>query len=157
MPERAFDRDQVAHFTPEYHPRTPGDIRRRTIAVLGERGVELDVGAELAIELTVTELVTNAMLYGGIAGRLDVFLYLEPGDFLTVEVWDGAGTVVPVVTQAADDDDGGRGLALVAGLVERLWWEPVGGFAKRVCARIALRTPAEPMPDPSRGRQPAAA
>ncbi|MFD9593095.1 ATP-binding protein [Kitasatospora sp. NPDC059973] len=155
MSERAFDRDQIAHFTPEYHPKAPGDMRRQTIAALSEHGVGLDAGAELAIELTVTELVTNGMRYGGIVGRLDVFLYLETGGFLTVEVWDGEGAVEPVIKQAADDDDSGRGLALVAGLAERLWWERAS-FAKKVCARISLRTPAESALDPRRDPQPAA-
>ncbi|WP_345695757.1 ATP-binding protein [Kitasatospora terrestris] len=157
MPERPFDHIRIAHLRLECQPKAPGEARRQAMAALRERGIGLDDDTALAVELTVTELVTNGMRYGGIVSRLEVFLYLEAGGFLTVEVWDGEGTVEPVVTRAADDADGGRGLALVAELVEHLWWECADNFAKKVCARIALRTAAEPKPDLHRDRQPAAA
>lgn len=69
--------------------------------------------ADLA-ELVVTELATNALRHG--IGPIDIRLSL-PGNNLRIEVHDhGPGR--PVLRQATTDDEQGRGLALLDGLIK---------------------------------------
>ncbi|GAA2138443.1 hypothetical protein GCM10009760_19790 [Kitasatospora kazusensis] len=133
---------RVAHWTPEYGPAVPGQMRRAVRAKLTEWGARPDDGALLALDVTVSELVTNAIKFGGVIGRLDLFLYLDD-ETMTVEVWDGEGPTQPHIPDADDHDESGRGLHLVNTLVERLWCTRDGcEFAKKVCAEIPLTTPA---------------
>lgn len=60
--------------------------------------------------LLVSELVTNALLHGGGGIRLLVRLVL---DGLQIEVCDGGGGV-PRQRSSSEDDEHGRGLAIVA-------------------------------------------
>ncbi|MFF3395098.1 ATP-binding protein [Streptomyces sp. NPDC002669] len=72
--------------------------------------------------LCVSELVTNAVLHGVPPGRgLRVRLYWEQaGGVLRIEVHDsGDGEVRPRDSGAAHDEEGGRGLLLVAALADR--------------------------------------
>ncbi|MFF9570870.1 ATP-binding protein [Streptomyces sp. NPDC014685] len=72
--------------------------------------------------LCVSELVTNAVLHGVPPGRgLRVHLYWEQaGGVLRIEVHDsGDGEVRPRDPGAAPDEEGGRGLLLVAALADR--------------------------------------
>jgi anti-sigma regulatory factor (Ser/Thr protein kinase) len=69
--------------------------------------------ADLA-ELVVTELATNTLRHG--IGPIDIRLSL-PGNNLRIEVHDhGAGR--PVRRRATADDEQGRGLALLDGLIK---------------------------------------
>jgi PAS domain S-box-containing protein len=65
------------------------------------------------VELVVSELVTNAIRYGGTPVRLRLIRDRE----LIVEVSDG-GHTSPHLRRAATEDEGGRGLFLVAQLTE---------------------------------------
>jgi anti-sigma regulatory factor (Ser/Thr protein kinase) len=70
-------------------------------------------------ELIVSELVTNAMVHGD--GQIEVRLSCAARGDLWVEVRDdGAGR--PVRQRPGTDDEWGRGLALIDGLIE-----PYGG------------------------------
>jgi len=69
--------------------------------------------ADLAA-LLVSELVTNAFCHGEGIARLDVSL---AGGDLRVEVHDDGGGR-PVRRQPNADDEAGRGLALIDGLIE---------------------------------------
>lgn len=74
--------------------------------------------AELA-ELVVTELATNALRHG--TGPIDISLS-SPGNNLAIEVHDhGAGR--PERRETTTDDEQGRGLALLDGLID-----PNGGM-----------------------------
>ncbi|WP_406384226.1 ATP-binding protein [Streptomyces sp. NBC_01618] len=72
--------------------------------------------------LCVSELVTNALLHGVPPGRgFRLRLYLEPADgILRIEVHDsGDGEVRLADSWAASDEEGGRGLRLVAALADK--------------------------------------
>jgi anti-sigma regulatory factor (Ser/Thr protein kinase) len=69
--------------------------------------------AELA-ELAVTELATNALRHG--TSPIDIRLSLH-GNTLSIEVHDH-GASRPVPRQATADDEQGRGLALLDGLIK---------------------------------------
>lgn len=69
--------------------------------------------ADLAA-LVVSELVTNAICHGGGTSRMGVS---HSGGELRVEVHDG-GQGRPVRRQPGADDEAGRGLALIDGLIE---------------------------------------
>jgi anti-sigma regulatory factor (Ser/Thr protein kinase) len=91
-------------------PAEVGRARRHARGTLRAWG--LQGHAELA-ELVVSEVVTNALRHG--AGPVDVCLSYGCGE-LRVEVHDdGAGR--PVLRQATDEDEDGRGLVLLDGLL----------------------------------------
>lgn len=88
---------------------------RRT---LGEWG--LDHLADPA-ELVLSELLTNAVRHARTpAGRLVETRYERMPEGIRIEVHD-AGDRLPQMRRAADDDEGGRGLALVDVLTGRRW------------------------------------
>jgi serine phosphatase RsbU (regulator of sigma subunit)/PAS domain-containing protein len=62
-------------------------------------------------ELVISELVTNAVRYG--IGRVEVRLILDRNRVLTCEVADASNTQ-PRLLRAAETDEGGRGLFIVA-------------------------------------------
>ncbi|MFF5185699.1 ATP-binding protein [Streptomyces sp. NPDC000345] len=70
--------------------------------------------AVFATELIVSELVTNAIRYGS----TPIELRLIRGSTLICEVSDGSSTA-PHLRRARIFDEGGRGLLLVAQIVER--------------------------------------
>lgn len=76
-------------------------------------GCGLGEHSDLA-ELVVSELVTNALCHGD--GLIEMRLSYAGGD-LRVEVHDG-GTGRPVRRDVAADDEHGRGLELLDGLIE---------------------------------------
>ncbi len=86
-------------------------------------------------ELVVSELVTNAIRYG----RPPVRLRLIRGESLTCEVFDGSDTT-PHVRRAAPDEEGGRGLFLVARLTER-WGTRYTSDGKTVWSEQPLPPP----------------
>ncbi|MFB7330806.1 SpoIIE family protein phosphatase [Streptomyces adustus] len=96
-------------------PADPGEVARaRSLAgdKLGEWGVADEVA--FIVELVVSELVTNAIRHGGSPIRLR----LIREDELIVEVSDG-GHTAPHLRRAGSEDEGGRGLFLVAQMTER--------------------------------------
>lgn len=89
------------------------------------------------IELLLSELVTNAVRHGD--GEIDVCLALARGQ-LRIEVHDG-GHGRPVLRPPTPDDIGGRGLALIDGLIKAhggVWGvvEDASGPGKAVFAAI---------------------
>ncbi|MEU6371624.1 SpoIIE family protein phosphatase [Streptomyces sp. NPDC046909] len=96
-------------------PVEPGEVARAR-SLVRDRLAEWDVdeSAAFVVELVVSELVTNAVKYGGAPVRLR--LIRERG--LIVEVSDG-GHTSPHLRRAASEDEGGRGLFLVAQLTRR--------------------------------------
>lgn len=72
-------------------------------------------GLAFSTELVISELVTNAIRYGTGPRRLRI---LRDGPSLICEVADGSSTS-PHLRRAADTDEGGRGLFLVAQFTQR--------------------------------------
>ena len=83
---------------------------------------------EETVTLLVSELVTNAVIHGG--GEVEVLVRLLPKT-VRVEVMD-ASEVALAPRVASDQDDSGRGLALVESLARRWGVDPVAGGGKTV-------------------------
>ncbi|MET9972757.1 ATP-binding protein, partial [Streptomyces sp. NPDC006356] len=105
--------------------RTRADAVRRLAAW------ELD-DLGFTTELIVSELVTNAIRYGG--GPIQ--LRLIRGRTLIIEVSDGSASA-PHLRRARVFDEGGRGLLLVAQLAQR-WGTRPAPTGKTIWAELAL-------------------
>ncbi|MEU3855171.1 SpoIIE family protein phosphatase [Streptomyces sp. NPDC029554] len=86
------------------------------------------------VELVVSELITNAIKYG----RDPIRLRLVQDQGLIVEVSDG-GKSSPHLRRAANEDEGGRGLFLVAQLTER-WGTRHTPRGKTIWTLVPLRS-----------------
>ncbi len=109
---RLLDPSQVADWDIPGDPAAVSGIRAQVSRRLEEWGLE-----ELAFstELVISELVTNAIRYGTAPRRLRI---LRDGTSLICEITDGSSTS-PHLRRAADTDEGGRGLFLVAQFTQR--------------------------------------
>jgi anti-sigma regulatory factor (Ser/Thr protein kinase) len=101
---------------------------------------DLHAHADLA-ELIVSELVTNALRHG--AGPIEVHLFYRCDD-LRIEVRD-AGQGRPVRREVTDDDECGRGLLLLDGLLDihgGAWGvrDDKDGAGKTVYVEVSLTT-----------------
>ena len=97
-------------------PEQVAEARRLVAGYLRDRGEE---DGEVAV-LLVSELVTNAILYGH--GPLELRAHTE-GSALRIEVRDQEPTSPPVLRGDAElTEIGGRGLQLVDTLADRWGW-----------------------------------
>ncbi|MFE2046707.1 SpoIIE family protein phosphatase [Streptomyces sp. NPDC059477] len=108
---RALDADRVAEWVVPADPVAVGEIRALVTRQLSAWGLE---GSAFTTELILSELVTNAIRYGGSPIRVRVLRDRA----LICEVFDGSSTA-PHLRYAAMTDEGGRGLFLVARLADR--------------------------------------
>lgn len=94
--------------------------------------------AETAV-LLLSELVTNAVRHSHVRGRhIEVRCLVVGGVTLRVEVSD-AGDGLPVLRTAAEEDESGRGLALVAALAADWGVQPrLHGIGKTVWCELSL-------------------
>ncbi|WP_344445301.1 SpoIIE family protein phosphatase [Kitasatospora nipponensis] len=131
----ALDTRHVARWDLPADPAVVAEVRAWTTAQL--HAWELD---ELAFvtELTVSELVTNAIRYGA----LPIQLRLIKDRTLICEVAD-ANSTAPHLRRARIFDEGGRGLMMVAQLTER-WGTRHTGTGKTIWAEQPLPRPAAP-------------
>jgi serine phosphatase RsbU (regulator of sigma subunit)/PAS domain-containing protein/anti-sigma regulatory factor (Ser/Thr protein kinase) len=108
---RALGPDRVAEWEVPSDPAAVGEVRAQLTRRLAEWGLD-----ELAFttELILSELVTNAIRYGGDSIHVRVLR----NHSLICEVFDSSSTS-PHLRYAAMTDEGGRGLFLVAQLAER--------------------------------------
>ncbi|MFD9818809.1 ATP-binding protein [Streptomyces violascens] len=124
----------------------PGDpsavafARDRVVTQISEWGVGLDDDRRDAVRLVASELITNAVVHVG--GWISVGLYLDDEQLLLV-VHDHS-TDLPAVQHLDDEQETGRGLALVAEFADRIGWEPTG-TGKRVWAMFKVATPTPPV------------
>ncbi|MFB8775968.1 SpoIIE family protein phosphatase [Streptomyces broussonetiae] len=108
---RALGPDQVAHWEVPSDPAAVAEVRAAVTRQLTVWGLD---EAVFTTELILSELVTNAIRYGGPPIRVRVLRDRT----LICEVFDGSSTA-PHLRYAAMTDEGGRGLFLVAQLAER--------------------------------------
>ncbi|MFF1460396.1 ATP-binding protein [Streptomyces sp. NPDC058330] len=134
------------HFTMRFSSTPRGARLARHLA--GERldawGIPYGSDAHDALTLTVAELSANAVRHGHVPGR-DFRLQLSAEDTaIRIEVTDTRGERLPDLaeTPPAGDQDGGRGLLLVAALTDRWGWYPrVDGPGKTVWAVLQVKSP----------------
>ncbi|MEU0971206.1 SpoIIE family protein phosphatase [Streptomyces sp. NPDC005917] len=127
---RALPGDQVATWEV---PADPEHVARARTLTLDQLGAwQLD---ELAFttELVVSELVTNAIRYGGSPIQLRL---IRDTTMLICEVSDGSSTA-PHLRRARVFDEGGRGLLLVAQLTQR-WGTRQTSVGKTIWCEQAL-------------------
>ncbi|MFF7735713.1 SpoIIE family protein phosphatase [Streptomyces sp. NPDC007984] len=109
---RLLDPSLVAEWEVPEDPAAVAGIRSGVARRLTEWGLE---DLSFSTELVISELVTNSIRYGTEPRRLRV---LRDGSSLICEVADGSSTS-PHLRRAADTDEGGRGLFLVAQFTQR--------------------------------------
>ncbi|MFI1675522.1 SpoIIE family protein phosphatase [Streptomyces sp. NPDC020607] len=108
---RELDASQVSEWELPAEPVAPGRARELATRQLHAWGLE---ELSFATELVVSELVTNAVRYGG--GPIQVRLIRDRT--LLCEVAD-TGHTSPHLRHSTEEDEGGRGLFIVAQLVQR--------------------------------------
>ncbi|GGZ91578.1 histidine kinase [Streptomyces echinoruber] len=108
---RALGPDRVAEWEVPFDPAAVSEVRARVTAQLEQWDLDL---LGFTTELILSELVTNAIRYGGPPVRVRLLRDRS----LICEVSDGSSTS-PHLRYAATTDEGGRGLFLVAQLTER--------------------------------------
>ncbi|MER5523170.1 SpoIIE family protein phosphatase [Streptomyces sp. NPDC002677] len=132
---RALPCDQVATWDV---PADPEHVARARTLTTGQLGAwQLD-DLSYTTELVVSELVTNAIRYGGSPIQLRL---IRDTTMLICEVSDGSSTA-PHLRRARVFDEGGRGLLLVAQLTQR-WGTRQTSAGKTIWCEQALPT-AEP-------------
>ncbi|MGW1161760.1 ATP-binding SpoIIE family protein phosphatase [Streptomyces sp. NPDC002513] len=108
---RALPRDRIAEWDIPPFPAAVSTVRTEVLAKLADWDLE---ETAFTTELILSELVTNAIRYGA----PPIHLRLVCDTTLVVEVSDGSSTS-PHLRYAADTDEGGRGIFLVAQFAER--------------------------------------
>ncbi|MFC8195091.1 SpoIIE family protein phosphatase [Streptomyces sp. NPDC057298] len=126
---RALDAGQVAVWDLEADPAVVATARQYATEQLTRWGLD---EAAFVTELVVSELVTNAIRYGG----SPIQLRLIRDRALICEVSDASSTS-PHLRRARTFDEGGRGLLLVAQLTDR-WGTRPSGAGKTIWAEQAL-------------------
>jgi anti-sigma regulatory factor (Ser/Thr protein kinase) len=121
------------------HKRHVPVARQHVRKVLADWGVTGELAD--AVVLLATELVTNAVTHCRVSCALvDVALSLD-GPELLLEVRDPDRDRLPEPRASAPDEEGGRGLTLVAALADTWGCRPEP-YAKCVWARFAVTAPA---------------
>ncbi|GGY56629.1 histidine kinase [Streptomyces omiyaensis] len=126
---RRLPADRIAEWEVARDPAAVSPVRNAAAAKLGEWGLD---EAAFAVELILSELVTNAVRYGADPVRVRL-LYDRT---LVCEVSDGSSTS-PHLRHAAETDEGGRGLYLVARFAER-WGTRYGRRGKTIWAELRV-------------------
>jgi PAS domain S-box-containing protein len=126
---RALDTGQVAVWDLPADPAVVATARQYATERLTDWGLD---EAAFVTELVVSELVTNAIRYGG----SPIQLRLIRDRALICEVSDASSTS-PHLRRARTHDEGGRGLLLVAQLTDR-WGTRPTGTGKTIWAEQAL-------------------
>lgn len=128
---RVLDTDHVAVWELPPESAAVADARARVADRLASWGLE---DAIFTTELVVSELVTNAIRYATPPVRLQL---IRESDSLICEVSDGSSTA-PHARHARIMDEGGRGLLIVAQLVDR-WGTRHGRDGKTIWAQQAVK------------------
>ncbi|MER7336233.1 SpoIIE family protein phosphatase [Streptomyces sp. NPDC000075] len=126
---RTLPADRIAAWDLPADPSKVCDVRAAATRRLADWGLE---GLAFAAELLLSELVTNAIRYGG----EPIQVRLIRDRTLICEVSDG-GSTAPHLRRAASTDEGGRGLFLVAQLSQS-WGTRYTPRGKVIWAECAL-------------------
>ncbi|MER7842407.1 SpoIIE family protein phosphatase [Kitasatospora sp. NPDC096077] len=126
---RRLAADRIAEWDVPVDPAAVAAVRAGATAQLIRWGLD---EAVFTTELVLSELVTNAIRYG----RPPIRLRLLHDRGLICEVSDGSSTS-PHLRYAADEDEGGRGLFLVAQLTDR-WGTRYSPRGKTIWAEQSL-------------------
>lgn len=120
-------------------PRAPGRARMLLRAQLATWKVDAEFAG--TAELVLSELVTNAVRHARAPHGRDIGVRLARcGGTLRVEVADAGPAVELAARQAAEEDERGRGLAIVEALASRWGCRPrPNGIGKAVWAEVGLR------------------
>jgi PAS domain S-box-containing protein len=108
---RALPREDMASWPLPEHPRAAGEARQHVRAQLSAWNLD---DLSMTTELLASELVGNVVRHA----KGPISLRLLRSNVLTCEVSDGSQTT-PRIRRAADTDEGGRGLQLVAAISHR--------------------------------------
>ncbi|MFJ8194187.1 SpoIIE family protein phosphatase [Streptomyces sp. NPDC096094] len=138
---RELDTTQVAEWELPAEPVAAGRFRDLTTRQLHQWGLE---ELSFTTELVVSELVTNAVRYA--EGPVQVRLIRDRT--LLCEVAD-TGHTSPHLRHSGEDDEGGRGLFIVAQLVQR-WGTRYSGAGKTIWTEQAFPRRDERSPGASR-------
>ncbi|MFJ2582244.1 SpoIIE family protein phosphatase [Kitasatospora aureofaciens] len=130
---RAFPADRVAVWSLEAEPTAAATARRRVRAQL--EAWRVDEETAFSTGLIVSELVTNAVRYGG----PPLELRLIHDRTLTCEVRDGS-LAAPHLRHARTVDEGGRGLFIVSQLAQ-VWGTRFAADGKIIWTEQVLPTP----------------
>ncbi|MEU0953180.1 ATP-binding protein [Streptomyces niveus] len=103
---------RIAHAVMSFDadPRWVEAARRVTAAVLGRAGVR-DRDVVGTVQLSVSEIVTNAIVHGN-ANSVSFRVTCDAAGEVLIEV-DDHSSGAPEVREAGPDDEGGRGMQLV--------------------------------------------
>ncbi|MFF3455248.1 SpoIIE family protein phosphatase [Streptomyces sp. NPDC002730] len=126
---RAIPPDHVANWDVPFDPAAVAGMRAAVAEKLDDWGLS---ELAFAMELVLSELITNALRYGS----APVTVRLLRDRTLTCEVADGSSTS-PHLRYAATMDEGGRGLFLVAQMAER-WGTRYTPQGKVIWAELSL-------------------
>ncbi|MFB6835693.1 SpoIIE family protein phosphatase [Streptomyces sp. NPDC056361] len=132
---RRMDPYRVAEWEVPRDPAAVSPVRNACARKLAEWGLEdISFGSELIL----SELITNAVRYG----LEPIRVRLLHGSSLVCEVSDGSSTA-PYIRRAADTDEGGRGLFLVAQYAEK-WGTRYSPRGKTIWSSQAIGPDAGP-------------
>ncbi|KPI01170.1 putative anti-sigma regulatory factor, serine/threonine protein kinase [Actinobacteria bacterium OK074] len=127
------------------HKRHVPDARAQVRKILADWGVDAELAAD-AVTVAV-EYVTNAVRHCRVTfAQIQVTLSDRDGALL-VEVCDPDNVRVPARRTSGEQDEGGRGLAIVASLAED-WGYELRPLSKCVWATFPLPEPSSTAPTP---------
>ncbi|MEW1869242.1 ATP-binding protein [Streptomyces caelestis] len=128
-------------FTPS--PRGARLARRLASCQMDAWGWRYGTPAHDAVELIAAELAANAATHGRVPGRdAELRLSREDGGYIRVEVSDARGERLPEVRDAGSEEDGGRGLLLVAALAKEWGTAPRPGAPGKTVWAVVAAAPA---------------
>jgi two-component sensor histidine kinase len=121
-----------------HHATSAARVRQAMLADLASRSIGDDSADEVV--LVASELVGNAIRHTPTSSSGELTVSWQLGRrAVTVQVSDASRTG-PVPRHAADDEPGGRGLAIVDALAED-WGYDAHSSGKHVWARVPVRAP----------------
>lgn len=136
MPEpTSLQPRQTATFRIPKHPRNVPEARAQVRKALADWGVPTDLAADVA--LVASEFVTNSVRHCEVTFALvEVSLSLEDGQ-LRLEVSDPDKEKLPAPRTAGQQDENGRGLAVISALAMH-WGHDLRRFTKCAWATFPL-------------------